>query len=97
MARKGVQTDLASAAEAFSALGDPFRLTAFRAVAGKGARGVLSSELSRELGAPSPRVAGALRALRRAGVLTSRIDGRKTRYVVSPSFAKTLAAVRPPG
>ena len=88
--------DLASAAAAFSALGEGFRLQTFRAVARTGARGALSSEVSRDLDASPRRVAAALRVLRRSGVVESRRDGRFTRYTVAPRLAEAMDLVRPP-
>lgn len=97
MVSRGASKDLASAATAFSVLGDSFRLEVFRAVAKAGASGVLSSDLTRDLGAAPARAAAALRVLRRAGVVESRRDGRYARYAVGPQFRDAVDLVRPPG
>ena len=72
--------DATSAAVAFAALAQPARLALFRRLLEAGPQGLPAGEAARALGVPHNTMSAQLAALSRAGLLTSRREGRVVRY-----------------
>ena len=71
-----------SALAGFSALSDPSRLHILRMLVERGSHGVAAGDIAREIGASPSRTSFHLAALSRAGLVTSRREGRGVIYSI---------------
>lgn len=78
------------AVPAFVALGHPVRLDAFRLLIRQGPSGVPSGEIAAALDVPPTAMSFHLASLERAGLVTSRRDGRHIRYAVDTDRVRDL-------
>ncbi len=84
--------DASQAVDAFGALAQPTRLAAFRRLVEAGPDGVGAGILAAELGTPHNTLSTHLAVLTRAGLVTSRREGRSVIYGVD--FAGTQSLLR---
>jgi DNA-binding transcriptional ArsR family regulator len=80
------------AVQAFAALGHASRLEAFRLLLQAGEDGVSAGEIARALDVPAPTLSFHLAHLSRAGLVTSRQEGRHVLYAVSVERFRDLLA-----
>jgi ArsR family transcriptional regulator len=78
------------AVPAFVALGHQVRLDAFRLLMRRGPDGMASGEIAAELDVPPTAMSFHLAGLERAGLLTSRREGRNIRYAVAIDRVRDL-------
>nr|WP_181702198.1 metalloregulator ArsR/SmtB family transcription factor [Chthonobacter albigriseus] len=78
------------AVPAFVALGHQVRLDAFRLLIRNGTEGMPSGEIAAELSVPPTAMSFHLSTLERAGLVTSRRDGRHIRYAVAIDRVRDL-------
>lgn len=78
------------AVPAFVALGHRIRLDAFRLLIRMGPDGMPSGEIAAELSVPPTAMSFHLATLERAGLVTSRRDGRNIRYAVDVERVRDL-------
>jgi len=81
--------ELSEATETLSALSHEGRLAVFRLLVEAGPEGLAAGEISRRLGVPASSMSSSLAILERAGLVTSRRDGRSIIYAAG--FAKMAA------
>lgn len=80
------------AIEALGALAQDDRLAAFRLLVQAGAEGMASGEIAETLKVPATRMSFHLAGLERAGLVTTRRDGRRILYAVSFARMRNLLA-----
>lgn len=78
------------AVPAFLALGHQVRLDAFRMLIRQGPEGLPSGEVAAGLSVPPTAMSFHLATLERAGLVTSRRDGRHVRYAVDTDRVRDL-------
>lgn len=78
------------AVPAFVALGHPVRLDAFRLLIRQGPAGLPSGEIAAALDVPPTAMSFHLGNLERAGLVTSRREGRHIRYAVDTDRVRDL-------
>lgn len=84
--------DILTAADAFGALSQETRLTAVRLLVEAGAQGMPAGDIARQLGAPHNTLSTHLAILARAGLVTSRRQGRSMIYAADYSGMRRLIA-----
>lgn len=82
--------EIESAVGAFAALAQPTRLQAFRLLVEAGPDGVPAGRLSEALGIPHNTLSFHLSHLSRAGLVTSRREGRSIIYMAEFPFVQSL-------
>ncbi len=82
--------DESNAVAALSALAQPTRLAAFRALINAGAAGLPAGVLAETLGTPHNTLSSHLAILSRAGLLTSQREGRTIRYAPNLEGVRSL-------
>lgn len=84
--------ELSSAVAALSALAQESRLKAFLLLVGKGSEGMAAGDIADELDIPAATLSFHLKELTRAGLLTSRREGRSVRYALDVTGMQAFLA-----
>lgn len=82
--------DESRAVEALAALAQPTRLAAFRRLVAAPAEGLPAGALAEALGVPHNTLSTHLAALRRAGLVRARREGRVVRHAADPAGIRAL-------
>lgn len=81
-----------TAVAAFAALSQPTRLAAFRLLAGAGPQGLAAGEVAERLGVVASTLSHHLAVLERAGLVSTRRDGRFIYYAADRDGTRQLLA-----
>ena len=84
--------EISSAVEALGALGQESRLRVFRLLVQRGLVGMPAGEIAEHLGVPSNTMSSHLAILARAGLVSSRKQGRSVIYAVDVEGTRNLLA-----
>lgn len=82
--------ELTAAVARLSALAHPSRLAAFRLIVRAGPEGVPAGRIGAALSVPAPTLSFHLKDLVRAGLVTSRRDGRTIRFALACDAVRDL-------
>ena len=84
--------ELSVAVQALSALGQKSRLRVFRLLISRGPKGMPAGEVAEQLRVPANTMSSHLAVLERAGLVSSRKEGRSVIYAVNLDGTRKLLA-----